>query len=36
MITKLNDSKNNMDLLDELVRVKLGYSGENEIIISNK
>ena len=36
MITKLNNSKNNMDLLDELVRIKLGYSGENEVIISHK
>jgi hypothetical protein len=25
-----------LDLLDELVRIKLGYSGENEVIISNK
>ena len=36
MISRLVDSKENMDLLDELVRYKLGYSGKNEIIISNK
>ena len=36
MITKLNNSKNNMDLLDELVRVKLGYSDKDDIVFSVK
>jgi len=36
MISKLNSPKENIDLLDELVRVKLGYSDSNEIIISNE
>ena len=36
MISRLSNSKENTDLLDELVRLKLGYSGSNEIIISNK
>ena len=36
MIKKLNNSKENLDLLDELVRTKLGYSGVNEIILSKK
>ena len=36
MISRLNDSEENMDLLDELIRDKLGYSGKDEIIISNK
>lgn len=36
MISRLNDSEENMDLLDELIRDKLGYSGKDEVIISNK
>ena len=36
MISKLNNSKENLDLLDELVRTKLGYSDINEVIYSKK
>ena len=34
MVSKLNNSRENIDLLDELVRTKLGYSSEDEIILS--
>lgn len=36
LITKLNNSKENIDLLDELVRIKLGYSANGEVVISNR
>jgi hypothetical protein len=36
MISKFNNSKENLDLLDELVRTKLGYSGSNEVVLSKK
>ena len=36
MISKLNNSKENLDLLDELVRTKLGYSDINEVVYSKK
>ena len=36
LIFRLNNSKENIDLLDELVRIKLGYSGSNEVVISIK
>ena len=36
MILKLNNSEDNLDLLDELVRDKLGYSDVNEVIYSKK
>ena len=36
MILKLNNSEDNLDLLYELVRDKLGYSDVNEVIYSNK
>ncbi|MBT7076627.1 MAG: hypothetical protein HN930_02790 [Pelagibacterales bacterium] len=34
LIFRLNNSKENIDLLDELVRIKLGYSDSNEVVIS--
>ena len=34
LIFRLNNSKQNIDLLDELVRIKLGYSGNKEVVIS--
>ena len=34
LVSKLNNSKENLDLLDELVRIKLGYSNEDEVILS--
>ena len=34
MVLKLNNSKENIDLLDELVRTKLGYSSEDEVVLS--
>ena len=36
MTSKLNNSKENLDLLDELVRTKLGYSDINEVVYSKK
>ena len=36
LIFRLNNSKENIDLLDELVRIKLGYSGNKEVVISIK
>ena len=36
MVLKLNNSRENIDLLDELVRTKLGYSSEDEIILSTE
>ena len=36
LITKLNNSKEYIDLLDELVRIKLGYSANGEVVISNR
>jgi cell division protein FtsB len=36
MVSKLNNSMENIDLLDELVRTKLGYSSEDEIILSTE
>ena len=36
MISKLNNSQENLDLLDELVRTKLGYSSDQEIVLSIK
>lgn len=36
LIFRLNNSKENIDLLDELVRIKLGYSGSKEVVISIK
>ena len=33
-ITKINNVHVNMDLLDELTRLKLGYSSNDEIVIS--
>jgi len=36
LITKINNSKENIDLLDELVRIKLGYSANGEVVISNR
>jgi len=36
MVLKLNNSKQNIDLLDELVRTKLGYSNEDEIVLSTE
>ena len=36
MVLKLNNSKHNIDLLDELVRTKLGYSNEDEIVLSTE
>ena len=32
----LKASKENIDLLDELVRIKLGYSANGEVVISNR
>ena len=34
MISKLGNSKENLDLLDELVRNKLGYSNVDEVVFS--
>lgn len=34
LITKINNVHVNMDLLDELTRLKLGYSSNDEIVIS--
>ena len=36
LIFRLNNSKENIDLLDELVRIKLGYSDSKEVVISIK
>ena len=36
LVFKLINSKENLDLLDELVRTKLGYSSEDEIILSTE
>ena len=36
LISKLNNSIENIDLLDELVRVKLGYSDKDDIVFSVK
>ena len=36
MVSKLNNSMENIDLLDELIRTKLGYSSEDEIILSTE
>jgi cell division protein FtsB len=36
LIFRLNNSKENIDLLDELVRIKLGYSDSSEVVISIK
>ena len=32
LISKLNNSKENIDLLDELVRLKLGYSDKDDVV----
>jgi cell division protein FtsB len=34
LVLKLNNSKENLDLLDELVRIKLGYSNQDEVVLS--
>ena len=34
LIDKMYNVNNNIDLLDELTRLKLGYSGKDEIVIS--
>ena len=36
LISKLNNSNENMDLLDELVRLKLGYSHKDDLVFSIK
>ena len=34
LVDKMSNVHNNIDLLDELTRLKLGYSGKDEIVIS--
>ena len=34
LVDKMSNVHNNIDLLDELTRIKLGYSGKDEIVIS--
>ena len=34
LVDKMSNIHNNIDLLDELTRLKLGYSGKDEIVIS--
>ena len=34
LVDKMSNIHNNIDLLDELTRLKLGYSGKGEIVIS--
>ena len=34
LISKLNNASDNIDLIDELVRIKLGYSADDEIVLS--
>jgi cell division protein FtsB len=34
LISKLNNASDNIDLIDELIRIKLGYSADDEIVLS--
>ncbi|MFP6779632.1 MAG: hypothetical protein VB916_05020 [Alphaproteobacteria bacterium] len=36
LINKLNNVHDNLELLDELTRLKLGYSSQDEVILSIK
>ena len=36
LVNKMNNAQNNIDLLDELTRLKLGYSSKDEVVISIK
>ena len=36
LISKINNIHNNLDLLDELTRLKLGYSSQGEIVLSTE
>ena len=36
LISKLNNASDNIDLIDELIRIKLGYSDSDEVVLSIK